>query len=76
MTDFARAIAGQLRQPVTDATGLTEKYDFELWWTPDDSPDGPTLISAIQSLGLNLESRKGPVEVVVIDHVEKSPTEN
>lgn len=76
MTDFARAIAGQLRRPVTDATGLTGKYDFELSWAPDDSPDGPTLISAIQSLGLNLESQKGPVEVVVIDRVEKSPTEN
>ena len=76
MTDFARAVSGQLRRPVTDATGLTGKYDFDLWWTVDDNPDAPTLSSVIQSLGLKLESRKEPVEVVVIEHVEKSPTEN
>ncbi len=43
--------------------------------TPDDS--GPTLISAIQEqLGLKLESKKGPVDLLVIDHIEKTPTEN
>jgi uncharacterized protein (TIGR03435 family) len=50
------------------------KYDFDLWWTVDDNSDAPTLSSAISSLGLKLESK--PVEVVVIEHVEKSPTEN
>ena len=38
------------------------------------SPD--TLFSALEKLGLNLESRKAPLDVVVIDHVEKSPSEN
>jgi uncharacterized protein (TIGR03435 family) len=76
MTDFARAIAGQLHRPVTDATGLTGKYDFDLWWTMDDNPDAPNLSSAIRSLGLELKSRKEPVEILVIEHVEKSPTEN
>jgi uncharacterized protein (TIGR03435 family) len=47
MTDFARMVAGQLRRPVTDATGLTGKYDFDLWWTVDDNSDAPTLSSAI-----------------------------
>jgi len=76
VTDFASAVARQLRRPVTDATGLTGRYDFDLSWTVDDNPDAPTLSSAIQSLGLKLESRKEPVEVVVVEHVEKSPTEN
>ena len=38
---------------------------------------GPTLMTAVQEqLGLKLESRKGPVETLVIDHAEKVPTEN
>lgn len=39
--------------------------------------DGPTLLSAIQSqLGLKLEPKKGSIEVLVVDHVERVPTEN
>jgi uncharacterized protein (TIGR03435 family) len=54
--------------------------------SPTPSPDGvavspeasgPTLIGAVQQqLGLKLESKKGPVEILVIDHYEKVPTEN
>jgi uncharacterized protein (TIGR03435 family) len=44
-------------------------------WRPPD-PDGPGLFRAIeQQLGLKLEARKGPVEILVIDHAER-PTEN
>jgi uncharacterized protein (TIGR03435 family) len=41
-------------------------------------PDnGPTLLQAIQSqLGVKLEQKKTPVEILVVDHVEKVPTEN
>src|SRR5258706_10138478 len=43
---------------------------------PGDS-DGPTLIAAVQQqLGLKLESKKGTVEILVVDHAEKTPTEN
>jgi uncharacterized protein (TIGR03435 family) len=42
---------------------------------PDES--GPSLLEAVQDqLGLKLESKKGPVEILVIDHFEKTPTEN
>jgi uncharacterized protein (TIGR03435 family) len=37
---------------------------------------GATLFTAIQELGLKLESRKGPMDLVVIDSAEKTPTEN
>ena len=40
-----------------------------------DSPDATILIAITEQLGLNLELTEGPVEVLVIDHVER-PTEN
>ncbi|MGA3017823.1 MAG: TIGR03435 family protein [Bryobacteraceae bacterium] len=44
---------------------------------PDDGRSGPTLIRAVQDeLGLKLNSKKGPGDIVVIDHVEKVPIEN
>jgi uncharacterized protein (TIGR03435 family) len=50
----------------------------ELAQLPDDTgPIGPTLIRAVQDqLGLKLDSKKGLGDIVVIDHVEKVPTEN
>jgi uncharacterized protein (TIGR03435 family) len=45
--------------------------------TSDSNDSGPTIFTAIQEqLGLKLESRKGPVDLLVVDSVEKMPTEN
>ena len=41
-----------------------------------DSDTGPTIFGAVQELGLKLESKKGMVDLVVVDHAEKVPTEN
>jgi len=44
--------------------------------TPDSEPV-PTLFAALQSqLGLKLDAKKGPVEIIVVDHMEKTPSEN
>jgi uncharacterized protein (TIGR03435 family) len=64
-------------------TGLTGRYNFKLDWTPedgrgprDDAADAPTLFTAMQQqLGLKVKATKAPVEVLVIDSVEK-PSEN
>ncbi len=65
---------------VVDKTGLKGKYNFKLKWTPErrqESADsGPSIFTALQEqLGLKLVPAKGPVEVVVVDHVEP-PTPN
>jgi uncharacterized protein (TIGR03435 family) len=45
--------------------------------TAPDPPSGPSLFTAIdEQLGLKLEPRKGPVDILIIDHIEKAPTEN
>jgi len=85
VSTFAKLLSEQLERTVVDRTGLTGIFDFKLEWTPDraaaglspDSPSvpaelGPSLFTALQEqLGLKLESTKGPVEVLVIDRVEK-----
>jgi uncharacterized protein (TIGR03435 family) len=73
------------RQTVMDMTGLKGFYEVQLEWTPDDtrgreptdSPLGPSIYTAVQEqLGLKLEARRGPVEVLVVDSAEKVPTDN
>jgi uncharacterized protein (TIGR03435 family) len=73
---------------VIDKTDLTGKFDIDLQWSMDQSelqalpdspqgdPPGPSIMTALQEqLGLKLESQKGPVEMFIIDHVER-PSEN
>ena len=73
-------------RPVLDRTGLSGTFDFSLEWSlaPDSAQPlgaqtedtGPTFLEALQQqLGLRLKSTKGPVDVLVIDHVQH-PTEN
>jgi uncharacterized protein (TIGR03435 family) len=77
MPMFIRLLSQLLGRSVLDKTGLAGNYDFKLEWTPDEAEgDGPSVFTAIQEqLGLKLDSQKGPVETLVIDHAEK-PTEN
>jgi uncharacterized protein (TIGR03435 family) len=91
MDFFAWRLSQNLDRPVVDQTQLTGGYDFDLTFTKDRPPDlppdatfngtpmdwsGPTIFDAVrQQLGLRLESRKGPVDTIVIDHAEK-PADN
>jgi uncharacterized protein (TIGR03435 family) len=78
---FAHILTQTLERTVVNKTGLTGNYDFTLKWTPDDSrsqtdTSGPSIFTAVQEqLGLKLEAGKGPIQVLVIDHVER-PSEN
>jgi uncharacterized protein (TIGR03435 family) len=67
---------------VVDETGLAGDFEVRLVWTPDDRPipddeRGASVFTAVEEqLGLKLVSRKGPMEVLVVDRAEKTPTEN
>jgi uncharacterized protein (TIGR03435 family) len=110
MQELAERLSSQLDRPVTDMTGLTGKYDFTLYYSPEglaspmgglpikqppppdagagegrgafganppDGETGPGLFTAVQEqLGLRLDPRKAPVDLLVIDHLERVPTDN
>jgi uncharacterized protein (TIGR03435 family) len=80
MDSLVYGFSGMVGRMIVDKTGLGERrFDFELKWAPDDrraadaSPDaGPDLFTALEEqLGLKLVSSRGPVEVLVIDHIER-----
>jgi uncharacterized protein (TIGR03435 family) len=43
---------------------------------PPDSAPNPTILNSLRRLGLRLEARKAPMEMLIVDHAEKVPTEN
>jgi uncharacterized protein (TIGR03435 family) len=80
-SSFASALSGPAGRMVVDRTGMTGSWDFELTFAPENrgpdappaDPNAPSFFTAIQEqLGLRLESTKGPVDVLVIDGVEKA----
>jgi uncharacterized protein (TIGR03435 family) len=72
-------LGGRANRPVIDRTGLQGRFDLEMEFVkenngPDTQPDaqGPTFTGALKDkLGLKLESTTGPVEILVVDHVER-----
>ena len=81
-------MSSTLRRHVVDRTGLVGHFDIDLHWLPDNLPPGPqsdtaapdpgapSLFTAVQEqLGLKFESTKGPVDVIIIDSVER-PSED
>jgi uncharacterized protein (TIGR03435 family) len=85
MASIVHLISNALHSPVIDKTGLTDRYDFTLDFTPDvaeleptarGSERAPNILTAVQDqLGLKLESGKGSVGVIVIDDI-KQPSPN
>lgn len=84
MGTLVRFLAGETHMPVVDDTGLKGDYNFNMKWQREqEGPDSglhdqalPTIYAALpEQLGLKLESGKGPVNVLIIDHIER-PGEN
>jgi uncharacterized protein (TIGR03435 family) len=85
MLEGRLSIGGGTPRPVFDATGLTGKYDIKLTWSPaadnlqagKDAPEGESMLEALESqLGLKIRQGKANVEMLVVDHIEKVPTDN
>jgi uncharacterized protein (TIGR03435 family) len=80
---IAQALAGQMGAPVVDRTGLKGKWSLTVYYSPvavgigpTTNPNLPSFVTALEEqLGLRVESTRGPVEVLVIDSVER-PTPN
>jgi uncharacterized protein (TIGR03435 family) len=78
---LARVLEGPrlLNAPVVDATQLSGVYDFKVEWTPEEEPEaagylGLSISAALEGqIGLKLEPRKIPLEVVVVDSAVKAP---
>jgi uncharacterized protein (TIGR03435 family) len=84
MASLTKMLEGQVERNVIDKTDLKGNYDLHLKWRREE--DGPTagttddpvpsVYTALQEqLGLKLQPSKGPVDTLVIDHIEE-PTEN
>jgi uncharacterized protein (TIGR03435 family) len=87
--ELAAFLTNFLGMPVTDGTNLNGKYDFAVDFAAnslapagatDASDEGsslPGLFAVLQTeLGLRLEPKKGPLEIIAIDRIDKKPTEN
>jgi uncharacterized protein (TIGR03435 family) len=85
MADLASGLESATQRHVVDDTGLTGRYDLSVTYTPDAvvlnpsvraefpaiDPDGPSLGTALrEQLGLRLQPRRGPVEVLVVERVQ------
>lgn len=87
LADLAQAISPYSDRPVVDRTGISGNYDFDLTYSSDAASDSATpagadseaavsLPEALKKYGLELKVRKAPVEVLVVDHIDKAPTDN
>jgi uncharacterized protein (TIGR03435 family) len=82
MSRLSQALTSELHTFVNDKTGLQGDFDVDLKFAPldpanDAQADDPSIFAAIQDqLGLKLEKETVPVEIVVVDRMEKKPTEN
>jgi uncharacterized protein (TIGR03435 family) len=89
--ELQHVAGGYIYNPVVDGTGIKGSYDFTLSFssadkilptTPDatngSDPNGAVSVfdAVYRQLGLKLEKTKRPYPVLVIDHIEETPTEN
>jgi uncharacterized protein (TIGR03435 family) len=83
MADLAADIARKLDRMVVDRTGIAGVYDFELRFTTDDlvssagDAQAPSLFTALtDALGLRLKPERVLVDIIVVDRLERVPTDN
>ncbi len=77
MVQLAERISPYFERPIIDQTGISGSFDFRVPYPFDkEQPDiGVSLVACLRELGFKLDSGKGPVETIVIEHAEK-PSSN
>ncbi|HKE83259.1 MAG TPA: M56 family metallopeptidase [Vicinamibacterales bacterium] len=83
LADLANGLSGFVGRPIIDRTGISGRFDIDLppWSTgapprpdsdePQPEPNGPSIFTVLQQLGLRLEPARGPITYYVVDHVER-----
>ena len=82
MQRLAGTLSEIMDRPVLDMTGLKAVFDIDLQWAPDetqfggrrataDNSDAPSIYGALQQLGLKLDARRGPVDILVIEQADR-----
>jgi uncharacterized protein (TIGR03435 family) len=81
---LADTLSHMADRPVIDATEIKGRYKIDLHWAPDfdtvasgEARKDKGILNVLEAqLGLKLQARKMPVEILVIDHIERTPTRN
>lgn len=79
MPSLAAMLTHPVGRPVVDKTGIAGIYSIKLNYAPDGSTDSPlpSIFTALQEqLGLKLQPQKVDVDMLVIDHLDRVPSEN
>ena len=82
--DMSKLRQGGSSPTIVDMTGLKGGFDFTLEWTREEAAVGdtdpperlPAMIAGLHKLGLTMKSQKVPIDILVVDHVDKEPTGN
>jgi len=87
MAQLAGFVSRAIGSPVIDQTNVTGTYSFNFSFTREAGPGAearpaadpagaPTIFDAVRDLGLKLEERKLPTQVLIVDRMERTPVEN
>src|SRR5579872_1576528 len=87
LSSLSEMISRFSERPIIDMSGIQGQYDFDLVLSPEalqaargggaeTAPSHGTVQDAVEKYGLKLEPRKAAMDTLVIDHIEKVPTEN
>ncbi|HZQ43828.1 MAG TPA: TIGR03435 family protein [Acidobacteriaceae bacterium] len=69
---LAQRLGYYLQLPVVDQTGITGSYDFHLPPVdPENRDNVAAVIGVVDRLGLTIKRGRGPIQTLVIDHVEQ-----
>jgi uncharacterized protein (TIGR03435 family) len=72
MSDLAMYLSNYTDRPVVDHTGLNGRYEINLDFSLSDQDNRPSIFTAVQEqLGLKLDAGQAPVEMLIVDHIQK-----